>query len=470
MTPLELKDIQGLLIRGHGQLPNAQYLLYRFEDSGKGKKYLKSILPFITKGNEKPETQAIQLAFSFKGLAYLNLPHSTLNSFSREFREGMTEFNRQFILGDFYENSPENWLWGNKEIHFLLMLFAKDAETLEVLLQEESERAVLHQVNLLHSLPTGFLKSQKEHFGFRDDISRPVIRELVEEKNIGPMATFPAGEFIMGYKNLYDEYAPVPLVEPSDDSNNLLPQNPDSKNLKDLGKNGTYLVFRQMSQNVFTFWEYLLAQGKTKEEAIRLASKMVGRWPDGSPLILCPEKSDPSLSEANDFGYWEEDRNGLKCPIGSHIRRTNPRDHLVTEKNKKDSSEMIAKHSMIRKGRPYGDPVIASMDPKEMMDKGEDHNERGLHFICMVTDIRRQFEFVQNNWVNFHKFGGLEHDADPIIGNHYQNENVVSDEFCMPAYPIKNRLKALPNFTLIKGGAYFFFPGINAIQFIADEK
>ncbi|MEX0883678.1 MAG: peroxidase [Cyclobacteriaceae bacterium] len=470
MTTLELKDIQGLLIRGHGQLPSAQYLLYRFGDAGKGKKYLRSILPFIANGDEKPDTRAYQLAFTFKGLEYLNLPTTALMSFSREFREGMTEANRQFILGDFHENSPENWEWGNEEIHLLLLVYARDAETLDEVLQEEAERAVLHQITLLHSLPTGFLLGQKEHFGFRDDISRPVIRELIGGKDLGHIPTFPAGEFIMGYKNLYDEYAPAPMVDPSDDINDLLPHNPDSKNLKDLGKNGTYLVFRQMSQNVFAFWEYLLAQGKTREEAIRLASKMVGRWPDGSPLVLCPENSDPSQSEANKFGYWEEDPNGLKCPIGAHIRRTNPRDHLVTERNKKDSSEMIAKHSMIRKGRPYGEPVADSMDPLEIIDKTEDHKERGLHFICMVTDIRRQFEFVQNNWVNFHKFGGLEHDADPIIGNHYQSENVVTDEFSMPAYPIKNRLKSLPNFTLIKGGAYFFFPGLNAIQFIADEK
>jgi hypothetical protein len=87
----------------------------------------------------------------------------------------------------------------------------------------------------------------------------------------------------------------------------------------------------------------------------------------------------------------------------------------------------------------------------------------------MVTDIRRQFEFVQNNWVSFHKFGGLENDADPIIGNHYQTGQFVTDEFSIPNYPIRKKYTNLPNFTLIKGGAYFFFPGIKALKFIANH-
>jgi deferrochelatase/peroxidase EfeB len=176
------------------------------------------------------------------------------------------------------------------------------------------------------------------------------------------------------------------------------------------------------------------------------------------------------LPDLNDFGFWEEDKMGLKCPIGAHIRRTNPRDHLVTEKTQKDSTEMGSKHRMLRKGRPYGDPVRIDLDPNELMDMAADEKERGLHFICLVTDIRRQFEFIQNNWVNFPKFGGLEHDADPIIGNHYKDGDFKTDEFSMPAYPIKDKLSGLPNFTLIRGGGYFFFPGIKAIKYLSNDE
>ncbi len=128
---------------------------------------------------------------------------------------------------------------------------------------------------------------------------------------------------------------------------------------------------------------------------------------------------------------------------------------------------MAAKHRMLRKGRPYGSPLDESLEPLEMMLKADDGNERGLHFICLVSDIRRQFEFVQNIWVHFHKFGGLNNDADPIIGNHFREGELVTDEFSLPRYPVRKRFNKLPNFTKVKGGAYFFVPGMRAIKFLA---
>ena len=466
---LEKEDIQGLMVHGHGSLKSARFLLYRCTDPIASCDFLREIIPMITPAGYKPQEEACQIAFTHAGLSFLNLDETILESFSREFKEGMAASQRRSVLGDTGENGPENWAWGLEDIHFLLMVYGKDQEQLDKSIHRINEQTKRNSIQLIHELPTGLLHNQKEHFGFRDDISRPVIRELLTEKPPEPNSTFPAGEFIMGYKNLYDEYAPSPLVAEELDINERLPYHPDFSDRKDLGKNGCYLVFRQMQQNVHTFWNYMQQQTDETNGAIKLASKMVGRWPDGSPLTLCPFQANSDLSEANDFGYWDDDQAGLKCPMGAHIRRTNPRDHLVTEKSKKDSSEMAAKHQMLRKGRPYGMPVTPELDPEAIMETIEDNQERGLHFICMVTDIRRQFEFVQNNWVSFHKFGGLENDADPIIGNHYQTGQFVTDEFSIPNYPIRKKYTNLPNFTLIKGGAYFFFPGIKALKFIANH-
>jgi Dyp-type peroxidase family len=470
---LELNDMQGLLIRGFGNLLGAQYVLLRFSDANLGKQYVNELLPAITPATEKPTDHAIQLAFTFEGFSFLQLPEEGLASFSREFREGMTESHRQFILGDSGENAPENWVWGNpaqEQIHLLLIIYATNEEALAEKLLLEKARADKFGVVELHTLPSGMLQDHKEHCGFRDDISRPIIEELVDNpvKEVG--VTFPAGEFIMGYKNLYDEYSPAPYLPASRDNMNILPNCPDLDGMKDFGKNGTYLVFRQMEQDVFAFWEYLKSQGKDHEESVCLASKMVGRWPDGSPLTLTSDNPDPALSTSNSFGFWKEDKAGLKCPIGAHIRRTNPRDHLVTERTQKDSMEMAAKHRMLRKGRPYGLPVTETLDPKDIIELPRDDEKRGLHFLCLVTDIRRQFEFVQNNWVNFHKFGGLEHDADPIIGNHYKSDTVTTDEFSIPEYPVRRKLKDMPNFTVIKGGSYFFFPGLRALRYLANHE
>ena len=470
---LELNDIQGLLVRGFGNLQGAQYMLFRFTTKDGARSYLKDLLPLITNAAEKPPEQALQIALSFDGLKFLGLPSKVLNSFSREFKEGMTDSHRRFILGDSGENDPSHWHWGDNlqgEIHLLLMLYSKDAETLKAALTQELGRAERFGVDLLHSLPTGMLHQHKEHFGFRDDLSRPIIEELAKEVEKKTGMTFPAGEFILGYKNLYDELAPSPTVPAVEDQQAILPSLAQDGTTRDLGKNGTYLVFRQMHQEVCKFWTFLLGKGKSREEAIRLGSKMVGRWPDGTALTLSPYRNDPELEERNDFGYWDTDKDGLKCPIGAHIRRTNPRDHLVTEKTKIDSIQMASKHRMLRKGRPYGAPLTADLEPQKIMDMVTDDKERGLHFICLVTDIRRQFEFVQNNWVNFPKFGGLEHDADPIVGNHYDDKGFKTDEFCIPGYPVKEKLTGLPNFTVIRGGSYFFFPGLKAIKFLAHYE
>src|SRR5690554_4609242 len=470
---LELNDMQGLLVRGFGNLQGAQYMLFRFTTIEGATAYIRDLMPLITNAGEKPEDKALQLAFTYQGLRFLNLPEEALSSFSREFKEGMTDNHRRFILGDLGENDPVHWQWGDKktrEIHLLLLLYSKDKETLVDALAQELERTAHFKVELLHSLPTGMLHEHKEHFGFRDDLSRPIIEELVSGIEKIPGKTFPAGEFILGYKNLYDELAPSPSVPAEIDENAILPPTTNNELLKDLGKNGSYLVFRQMHQDVCKFWTFLLEKGGNKDEAIRLGSKMVGRWPDGTPMTLSPNQNKPDLAETNDFGYWDQDKWGLKCPIGAHIRRTNPRDHLVTEKTQVDSTQMVAKHRMLRKGRPYGEPVNKDLEPGKIMDMEADNKERGLHFICLVTDIRRQFEFVQNNWINFPKFGGLEHDADPLVGNHYKDGEFKTDEFSIPTYPVKEKLTGLPNFTLIRGGGYFFFPGIKAIQFLAHYE
>ena len=56
----------------------------------------------------------------------------------------------------------------------------------------------------------------------------------------------------------------------------------------------------------------------------------MGRWRSGAPLVLAPDKDDPALGadlqRNNDFNYGKMDPHGYAVPLGSHIRRMNPRD------------------------------------------------------------------------------------------------------------------------------------------------
>ena len=166
---------------------------------------------------------------------------------------------------------------------------------------------------------------------------------------------------------------------PAADPRNLLPPAPDDPSVRDLGKNGSYLVFRHLRQDVHGFWRCLAekAPGKLPGDAVQssvaLASKMVGRWPSGAPLVKSPAADDPALADDNDFMYFGSgDPDGLKCPIGSHIRRSNPRDALDPRPGSDRSIEVGKRHRILRRGRAYGPPVAASMEPADIMAKPDD--------------------------------------------------------------------------------------------------
>ncbi len=131
---------------------------------------------------------------------------------------------------------------------------------------------------------------------------------------------------------------------------------------------------------------------------------------------------------------------------------------------------MVRKHQMIRRGRALGPPVSATLDPRELIGS-TDTRRRGLHFICLVGHIGRQFELVQRAWLQSANFAALFKDGDPLVGPRRRapDEN-VNDEFTCPAQPLRRRYKALPQFTTLVGGAYFFLPGIRALRFIARHR
>jgi len=258
------------------------------------------------------------------------------------------------------------------------------------------------------------------------------------------------------------------LVAPSEDPGSILPRDPAGSGQADLGRNGSYLVLRQLEQDVVGFWRFLGdathgAGGAAGSGArLALAAKMVGRWPSGAPLVLAPDADDPSLGGANDFGYFAEDRRGTRCPIGAHIRRANPRDSLDPRPGSQASIDVGKRHRILRRGREYGPPIS-----NEQLEAGDDGGlERGLYFLCLNANLARQFEFIQHTWVNNAKFSGLYDDPDPLVGA----RNGGRDTFTVQAEPVRSRVRGLPQFVTVKGGAYFFLPGIRAIRYLTTPR
>jgi Dyp-type peroxidase family len=225
--------------------------------------------------------------------------------------------------------------------------------------------------------------------------------------------------------------------------------------------NGTYLVFRQLEQHVHKFWQYIdqaTRDGSGNSvplEQDKLGAKIVGRWKSGAPTTTHPHSDPeipPAVNQNNNFSFAKGDEIGLGCPIGAHIRRTNPRDSLFNDPEV--SLRTVKRHRIIRRGRSYGD-----RSANVFVDDGK---ERGLFFICLNSNIERQFEFIQQSWSNNPSFSALNNETDPLIGQ--RNDGNV---FSIPGCPVRTRVHNLPEFVTTKGGSYFFMPGMKALNQLA---
>jgi Dyp-type peroxidase family len=465
-TVLELGDIQGIVFSGYQNKSEASYLLLQVIEPAKARQWLRSIAQLVTSGVDRSPDTCLNVAWTARGLAALGLGDDGLHTFPLEFREGLSGSDtRSRTLGDCDESAPSSWSWGGSDtpVDALLMLYGRSPDVLRALIdgQQAAMQGALRCVAELH---TKTLPERREHFGFADGIAQPVIEGSGREVPAGARS-LKAGEFILGYENEYGKLPFVPNVAPALDAGGQLADCSAEGKRKALGRNGSYLVVRQLKQDVHGFWTCMRAAAEAEspgrtvgDRAIALGAKCVGRWPSGAPLALAPDHDEPARGSSNDFGYLRDDEHGLRCPIGAHIRRTNPRDSL--EGGASESYKVVDRHSIIRRGRSYG----AMLADRPWLAERDDDQERGLVFMCLNANIRRQFEFMQQTWVNNPKFGGLYDERDPLIGARDADAN----GFTIPDQPARRRLDALPRFVSVRGGGYFFLPSLRALKFLAS--
>jgi Dyp-type peroxidase family len=471
---------------------------------------------------------AVNVALTESGLRKFGVTEEERLRFSAEFCEGMAPKpmhcgaipRRCNLLGDVGENSPEKWEWGgwkgNGEIDGILLLYAANTAELAKLIKYEMGEAQRFGAQFLQSgsrsradpliLRGRLPRNRKEHFGFYDGISQPIINgdprftsdqiRKYSKTSEGRVSLVMPGEFVIGYNNERDSAAGVKSRGNRGSSD---------RQSRDLTRNGTHLVFRQLEQNVEAFHhdtlrmaKFLSAEyGKDVEEMHEwVKARLVGRWTSGEPLVPPPiykareqdETGDASPEEEwrmflkktwnwlmwpftkmrpsrrlsarpspladlpkgkrgrNDFLYYFEDRFGLACPLGAHIRRANPRDLIGPTP---DTALRLSKmHRIIRRGRPYGTKST---------------KRRGMLFICLNADIARQFEFIQHNWLNNGRFDGLYSETDPLLN--YPGEDRA---LTIQGRPTSERMEGFAQYVTVRGGAYFFLPGIEALRSLAD--
>ena len=474
MTPLELSEIQAYLIKEYKEMGSSKYYLMQVKDATAAKKFITSVADSITHANAQINETCLNIGFTSSGLIALGYNNEeNMHTFSREFREGIVSPHRQRLLGDFDSSDPSKWQWGgpaNDRVDLILMVFGKNDAIAENYFQRLKEKfdAGISVVHILDGKP---LPNDREHFGFKDGISQPVIKGS-GIKATGNNDDINPGEFVFGYKNEYDVYPDAPLLKVSQGTPELLPDNPGGyqdnatgKAFKDIGRNGTYFVLRQLEQNVNGYWSFIKKQtmdehGNTNnEEATKIAAKLMGRWPGGAPLVNHPDKDPGVDSDDNSFSYIKKDKDGEKCPFGSHIRRMNPRDHFE-ESTPGVSLKLTRRHRIMRRVRSYGEDFIGSAN------NHKPNGEVGLLFGCFNANISKQFEFIQYTWANSPKFKRLYDDPDPIIGVRECPAAGVKQNFTIPQKTANKVIPNLQSFVTVKGGAYFFFPSVTALKFI----
>jgi deferrochelatase/peroxidase EfeB len=514
--------------------PKGRCIILHVSKPEAGRRFVNALLPGITtalrwRSHRRPSPQgtvevprpevAVNIAFSFYGLVALDVPTRTLRGLPDEFINGMVK--RAPMLGDdFLPNRKENWdeVWtaakgapmtDPKTVHILITLNAQmnadgtpvaalDAKTREIekLCQTIGSVEILFGHNrpgqpsvpyqelsaITVRLPDGrVVPSPKEHFGYTDAIGDPVFEgespRRAERADASGNGAFDGvrnwrrlatGEFLLGYPDEAQEMSGADIT-------------------LSFSRNGTFMAYRKLHQNVVAFRTFLestatqLAQvwGLPRDDAGEmLAAKIAGRWSDGVPLALAPTvaewkqfneryplvdpQKDPHCYAAReqaliDFRY-KDDPEGLKCPLTSHMRRVNTRDMLAPRDT--DGSVLNNRRRILRRGLPYGDssPGVSDAD------------EHGIVMLMVCASLFRQFEFVQQQWLNYGLDSNAGNDTCPLVGNHAAGADGPKAKFVIASDPKTGRppfiAKGIPQFVETRGGEYFFVPSMTALRMI----
>ncbi|TPL02542.1 peroxidase [Mesorhizobium sp. B2-4-14] len=437
---IELDDVQHFLLK-RPRATAARYGFLTFREPASARAYIAAILDKIGTGAAVSGATAVDsrwatIAFTWNGLRALGVDEASLATFPEEFRQGMAA--RAAILGDTGTNHPDNWVGGlaSPDLHAIVILFASNSDErqrcVEVHGRHAREFPGVEMLSYLDLDATPPYDYAHDHFGYRDRLSEPTVEGIGEEPTPGSGMALRPGEFFLGYPDEDGQIATQPQPEV-------------------LCRNGSYIAYRRLEEHVGKFRDFLREHGETAEEQELIAAKLMGRWRSGAPLVLAPERDDPALGadrqRNNNFNYKQMDPHGYAVPLGAHIRRMNPRD----------SAANMNRRRMIRRGGTYGQPLPEGAP--------EDGTERGIAAFVGCASLIRQFEFAQNVWVNDRTFHELGNEHDPIIGS--QDGTL---DFKIPKRPIRKTIKGLPAFTTVRGGAYFFLPGIRALQWLATAR
>lgn len=515
---IETHDAQGILFSGFGRLSQATALMIRLpEDPQATRDWLLMLTDLlhepgggnappgrISFGDSQPDHVALTLAFTARGLERAGLTEGEgLEELPATFRMGMG--GRSRILGD---APSDTWRWadmkgGGDGVDAVLIVYSNEPDGEGSLADLHARHLHAAGGDIIHRIPLSPVRVEgkdsleHEHFGFRDGISQPVIRGTRRAaRDVPARDVIAAGEFLLGYRNDQGYVSPSIAVGPHLDPAHNLPTMEESRpnrfpffgnrssapEARDFGRNGSFLVLRELDQDVAGFRQAMDAQAAGLADRYErledmlghrpdgewLAAKIIGRWRNGQSLIAAPQPPEGSTREPdNDFAFGADDPRGLACPLGSHIRRTNPRDSL--EPGDPDEQRITNRHRILRRGRSY-----------DYVPDGRQEPVKGLLFAALCSDLDRQFEFVQAHWANARSFHGLVDEADPLLGHPGakdgkfltgagEGQEARETRFTIPTPVGPVVVKGLQSYVTMQGGGYFFLPSRSALLHLVSR-
>ncbi len=490
---IESSQVQSIVFGGMGGMSHAHCLLANLpEDRSKAKAWLAATLADIAfnDGRQFGDRRAVLiLACGPGGLSRFGLPDDALETFPAAFVDTMVAPGRERILGDVDAGArKKEWTWGHTTPDLAILVYAEDPASLKDKLSEVTASAKAKSLTIVHEIRLTEVPNlpadRKEPFGFLDGVSQPLIKGTYratrehDTKNL-----VEPGEFILGYPDNHGNFPPGPRLPVTDDPDQCLPtsqpwnfQSSQSGLARDIGRNGSFFVIRQLEQDVAAFDAFCAREANRLKDRLPppflvsaefIGAKMVGRWKDGSAIVRWPYENETSYRERiegvtrdknnkpskivrttaeNNFDFGTEDPEALRCPLGAHIRRTNPRD---SQSPGSDIQIGISnRHRILRTGRVYTNDVGANPKPS------------GLLFMCLNADIERQFEFIQQTWANSGHFHGLDGEIDPVIG-------CGGGRYTIPTRDGPVVLQGMQQFVTTRGGGYFFLPSKRLLSYLA---
>jgi Dyp-type peroxidase family len=483
-TRIPATDVQGNVLRAYGvAFPCAGYLLFTVEPERR--EDARAIVAHwsrqIAYGGPAPVEQTdsrgararLNLAFTHAGLEALGVPDDWLEQLPQDFKDGAAA--RSPELGDRGDSAVANWEFGRSPGHVLLIVHASSEawrnEVIERLRDEAGDAlALVHdqRAALLARVDDEVLDNRRvpscgdvysrEHFGFADGCSQPAIAgEHDDFGGSGVLATIPARSGTEGIlqawgwvkpKRRWRGVAAGEFVLGFDNEDGDLPQGSGSP----LGPNATFMVYRKLEQHVQRFREH--TERSARELGLdvdELRARIVGRFADGTPLALS-QRADSDISldraRANAFSY-RDDPTGAGCPLGAHVRRTNPRAGLPA------GGEATMRHRIIRRGLPYGRPFEADPD-----------GSRGLMFVCYCACIENGFETIQREWCG-HGFPlGLGEEPDYLL-QQPNGDGKLSGGMTISLEPLRVLKPPEEPFVTVRGTEYLLLPGRAGLEALA---